>query len=228
MKKTLGLGIVIACMTLNPIRVSSTEQNIVYQDTKIDTELIEKIKLQQQQSYEKVLQQRKEILEVKKQIQQSVKKKLTVNTEIPKEWEAYLVKVSKEFGYDVNYLKAKIQQESSWNDTYISPTNDYGLCGINKCNFTMLAPILKKRYGKFDIFSYRQNIDSMIIILNDYKKELTSKLKRTPTEAEIETAYNRGVDGCIRYIASRGTADTTHYRSVKKWKLQYEKWDDVQ
>lgn len=146
--------------------------------------------------------------------------KLNVNINIKPEILKYLESVSGE--YELSLLQGLIQLEceGTWNPNFID-NEDYGLCQINKCNHGMLRKVLTKKYGYFDILDYRQNIDSMIFMLNVFNQSLSTRLGREPTISEILTAYNKG-----SYYVQKNGIYKPYVNSVLNHQKEYQIWND--
>jgi len=144
---------------------------------------------------------------------------LSVNTNIRTNILEYLESVS--FEYDLSLLQGIIQLEceGTWNPSFID-SQDYGLCQINICNHETLKPILIEKYGYFDILDYRQNIDSMIFILDTFKQCLIDSLGREPTVPELLTAYNRGP----YYVQKKGIY-RPYVDRVLEYQKEYQVWN---
>ena len=144
---------------------------------------------------------------------------LNINTDIDPKILSYLESVSDK--YELSLLQGIIQLEceGTWNPNFID-NEDYGLSQINKCNHKMLNTILTEKYGYFDILDYRQNIDSMILMLDIFSEYLNENLGREPTISEILTAYNRGP----YYAQTKGIYEP-YVDLVIKYQQEYQIWN---
>lgn len=116
--------------------------------------------------------------------------------------------MSERYGVDPLLVLALIEVESGFNETIISPTNDYGLMQINKNNHAWLSESL----GITDFLDAEQNIEAGVFIL-------AGLLEKYDNHRAL-MAYNMGEAGANRAV-SRGSYTTAYSRKVIK---EYEKW----
>lgn len=119
------------------------------------------------------------------------------------ELQQYIQDVCKEYDFDrYDIIVALIQKESSFNETVISDTADYGYMQINKCNHEWLSDEL----GIDDYLDGKQNITAGVYLLSGlYDKYEDIGL--------MLMAYNCGEKGA-KDLWQQGIYSTSYSRSI--------------
>lgn len=119
------------------------------------------------------------------------------------ELQQYIQDVCKEYDFDrYDIIVALIQKESSFNETVISDTADYGYMQINKCNHEWLSDEL----GIDDYLDGKQNITAGVYLLSglyDKYEDIGLTLM----------AYNCGEKGA-KDLWQQGIYSTSYSRSI--------------
>ena len=175
------------------------------------------------QTLQQVQEQQKQINDKLDKISklQSKLEGLSVVTDIPPGLETYITDSAKANDYRPELLLGIIQNESSWNYTEVSDTNDYGLCQINATNFKTYRTQVVNKYGEFNEFNPYISVDLMVSILNDFKKIYYNKYKEYPSEKSLLFAYNTGK-------LRQDFGGNTYTSRVLKYTAQYEVMLEVQ
>lgn len=116
----------------------------------------------------------------------------------------YTYAMCKQFGIEDYYetCLAIMWQETHFDPTLVSQTNDYGLMQINQCNLTDL----QRELGITDIMQPDQNICSGVYIVSLLAKQFDNK-------HEVLMAYNMGPASMLRLI-EQGIYSSAYSRSV--------------
>lgn len=131
------------------------------------------------------------------------------NVQLDVETQDYIFKLAQEYNVRPELILAVIDVESSFREDVISPTNDYGLMGINVCNHNEM----RERFGITDFLDPKQNILCGVHILS-------SHLRYTGNIEKALMCYNCGRTGA-RKLWKRGIVSTVYSRKVME---KYEKY----
>lgn len=116
-------------------------------------------------------------------------------------------------GYEIDWtlVMAMMQKESSFRAGIISPTNDYGLMQINKCNHEWLSETL----GVTNYLDPEENIRAGVFVLR--------KLFEQYTEPELVLmAYNMGSNGAEK-LWNKGIYTTPYVDDILNYQAQFNK-----
>lgn len=110
------------------------------------------------------------------------------------------------YGYNIDFpfVMAVIQQESNFNSSIISPTNDYGLMQINSINHEWLS----RQFGFTDYLDPYQNTRAGIFILRKLFEKYEDPQK-------VLMAYNLGESGASR-LWDKGVQSTRYSEAIMK------------
>lgn len=115
----------------------------------------------------------------------------------------YIRELCEKYEVPMALVIAMIDQESTFNPSAISKTNDYGLMQINKINHENL----KKTFGVTDFLDPYQNVQCGIYIIGNHLKSTGGDLHKALM------AYNLGYGGA-KNKWNNGTVTTSYSRSV--------------
>lgn len=131
-----------------------------------------------------------------------------IDCSLDAELQEYTWLMCKANNIDFALVMALMKQESSYNITVVSKSNDYGLMQINKFNHEWLS----EKLGITDFLDAKQNIDAGVFILGNLfeKYEDTSK---------VLMAYNMG-ESNARKFWKEGIYESKYSQKIMKYQLE--------
>jgi soluble lytic murein transglycosylase-like protein len=134
----------------------------------------------------------------------------------------YLWSKSQETNFAYSYLLALAKTESEFNPKEKSSTHDHGLYQIHKPTDKFIAKELGlEQYNLYDPIT---NIDFAVFYLSYLRDYWRAQGVSEEEVFDLVTiSYNRGIEGCKRYLQHHSTEDNTYLRAVLKNKNTLEK-----
>lgn len=130
---------------------------------------------------------------------------------LPTDHYNYLVKKVKQYGLDLHKTMAVMKNESNFNASAISSTDDYGYFQINIVNHARLSNLLGTANEPLNPYV---NIDWGTYMLADLKDYFASTgLTGQALDEAVLSAYNKGLNGYKKY------GKASEY--ISKWKTAY-------
>ena len=137
----------------------------------------------------------------------SLSGKIWESEDLSAELQQYAKTKADEIDFPYQVFMAMMWKESHYKSDIVSKTGDYGLCQINKTNFTWL----KKACGITDFMDPKQSIDASIYMISAIMK---SYKLTDPTV--ILMYYNLGPKGAQSYI-SKGVYSTAYSKEIMNY-----------
>lgn len=119
----------------------------------------------------------------------------------------YTYNMCKRYGVPYEVMLALMYVESGYNVNSISPTNDYGICQVNMCNYDYL----NRNLGITDLLNVYDNIKAGTYWLSRYFKSWGQYDTGELLERNALNAYNFGDAGYRQYLNNGGTAYSWRY-----------------
>lgn len=134
---------------------------------------------------------------------------IPLDCKMPEEQQKFIYYLCNGYNIDFTLVMALIQNESSFDPSVISITNDYGYMQINKINHQWLTDTI----GVTDFTDPYQNIRAGVFVL----RKLYERYQDTNM---VLMAYNMGEDGAAQ-LWDRGIYSTDYTEQILNYQMQF-------